>query len=42
LLFEVIAEDEGGEIGRGKHKRAIVDSERLRAGANKRMPGAES
>ena len=41
-LFEVVAEDEGGEVGRGTHKRAIVNSERLKAGANKRMPGAAS
>jgi fluoroacetyl-CoA thioesterase len=41
-LFEVLAADEGGEIGRGRHKRAIVNSERLKAGANKRMLGSAS
>jgi predicted thioesterase len=31
--FEVRAEDEGGEIGRGTHERAIVEVARLLAGA---------
>jgi predicted thioesterase len=35
-LFEVSAADEGGEIGRGRHKRAIVSSERLVARARAR------
>ena len=39
-VFEVSARDPGGEIGRGIHRRAIVLSERLVAGANKRCPGA--
>ncbi|HKA89259.1 MAG TPA: thioesterase [Haliangiales bacterium] len=34
--FEVWAEDPGGEIGRGRHARAIIDSERLMAGARRR------
>jgi fluoroacetyl-CoA thioesterase len=34
--FEVIALDEAGEIGRGAHRRAIVESERLVRGARKR------
>jgi predicted thioesterase len=34
--FEVIAYDPAGEIGRGKHRRAIIDSERLVRGAAKR------
>ena len=34
--FEVIAEDEAGEIGRGAHTRAIVETDRLLAGAAKR------
>jgi len=35
-VFEVWAEDDGGEIGRGVHKRAIVSSERLEIGAVRR------
>ena len=37
-VFEVWAEDDGGEIGRGLHKRAIVSSERLVSGAARRCP----
>jgi fluoroacetyl-CoA thioesterase len=37
FLFEVSAADPGGEVGRGWHKRAIVLSERLQAGAAKRI-----
>ena len=37
FLFEVSAADDGGEVGRGWHKRAIVSSERLQAGAAKRV-----
>jgi fluoroacetyl-CoA thioesterase len=37
--FEIIARDSGGEIGRGTHKRAIVSSARLVAGALKRCGG---
>lgn len=36
FLFDVVAEDEGGEIGRGTHKRAIVAAQRLVAGAERR------
>jgi predicted thioesterase len=32
-LFELAAADDGGEIGRGRHQRAIVAAERLEAGA---------
>lgn len=35
-VFEVSASDEGGEVGRGTHKRAIVSNARLLAGAAKR------
>ncbi|HEX6159014.1 MAG TPA: hotdog domain-containing protein [Thermoanaerobaculia bacterium] len=35
-VFEVMAEDEGGEIGRGIHRRAIVHTDRLLAGAARR------
>ncbi|KAE8136088.1 HotDog domain-containing protein [Aspergillus pseudotamarii] len=34
--FEVIANDEVGEIGRGSHERAIVEIARLENGAKKR------
>lgn len=37
-VFEVTAEDDAGEVGRGTHKRAIVDVARLVAGASKRAP----
>jgi len=36
FLFEVVARDGGGEIGRGQHKRAIVSAARLESGAAKR------
>ncbi len=35
-VFEVLALDEGGEIGRGSHKRAIISTERLLTGAARR------
>ena len=34
--FEVVARDRGGEVGRGAHRRAIVASPRLLAGAIRR------
>jgi predicted thioesterase len=36
FVFDVIAHDPAGEIGRGTHKRAIISRERLLAGAAKR------
>jgi predicted thioesterase len=36
FVFDVIAHDPAGEIGRGTHKRAIVSRERLMSGAAKR------
>ncbi len=33
FVFEVVAHDEGGEIGRGTHTRAIISTDRLLAGA---------
>ena len=36
FVFEVLARDEGGEIGRGSHKRAIISTERLLSGAARR------
>ncbi len=40
-LFEVLAEDAGGEIGRGTHKRAIVSTNRLLEGAQRRAASLE-
>ena len=37
--FEVSAEDEAGEIGRGIHRRAIVQGARLEASAARRRTG---
>lgn len=36
IQFEVVAQDETGEIGRGKHTRMIVDAERFIVKANTR------
>jgi fluoroacetyl-CoA thioesterase len=36
FVFDVVAHDPGGVIGRGTHKRAIVSRDRLIAGAAKR------
>ena len=36
--FEVVAEDDAGEIGRGLHDRAIVRHARLLEGAERRRP----
>jgi fluoroacetyl-CoA thioesterase len=35
----VVAKDEGGEIGRARHVRAVVDRERLEGIAVKRVKG---
>ena len=37
FVFDVIAHDPAGEIGRGTHKRAIISRERLVSGAAKRL-----
>jgi fluoroacetyl-CoA thioesterase len=37
FVFEVTASDAGGEIGRGRHKRAVVSVERLLNGAQRRV-----
>lgn len=34
--FEVVAEDEAGEIGRGTHDRAVIQARRLVEGAGRR------
>jgi len=39
FIFEVSARDEAGEIGKGMHKRAIITTERLLAGAARRRGG---
>ena len=39
-VFEVSAADEGGEVGRGRHKRAIVNAERLENSARRRTAAA--
>ena len=36
FLFELSAADDAGEIGKGSHKRAIVNAERIVAGAARR------
>ena len=36
FIFEIVARDGGGEIGRGTHKRAIISNERLLSGAVRR------
>lgn len=40
FVFETIITDAGGEIGHGKHRRAIIDESRLAEGAKKRMAKA--
>ncbi|RSL55357.1 hypothetical protein CEP54_009401 [Fusarium duplospermum] len=35
-VFDVVAKDEGGEVGKAVHRRAIVNAERLEQGAKKR------
>lgn len=39
FAFDVTAADAGGEIGRARHKRAIVDAERLQGRALRRVAG---
>lgn len=41
FVFEVVASDEAGEVGRGSHKRAVVTARRLEAGAARRRRGGE-
>jgi fluoroacetyl-CoA thioesterase len=38
FVFEVVAHDPAGEIGRGIHKRAVVSKDRLVSGAFRRCP----
>ena len=37
IVLDIIASDEAGEIGRGKHKRSIVVVDKLKQRANERM-----
>lgn len=37
FVFEVVATDPGGEVGRARHKRAIVNVERLQTSAKRRV-----
>ncbi|HEX7254038.1 MAG TPA: hotdog domain-containing protein [Thermoanaerobaculia bacterium] len=39
FCFDVLARDDGGEIGRGKHQRAIIRTQRLLEGASRRRRG---
>jgi predicted thioesterase len=39
-LFEIVARDGGGEIGRARHGRAVVAADRLITGARRRNPSA--
>jgi predicted thioesterase len=38
FVFDVTAADRGGEVGRARHKRAIISAERLERGAARRTP----
>ena len=42
FVFEVVATDAGGEIGRARHKRAVVDAARLQANAIHRNAAAQA
>ena len=35
--FEIVARDDGGEIGRGTHQRAVIQTERLLEGSRRRV-----
>ena len=37
--FDIVAEDRGGEVGKARHERAVIDEERLISGAKKRLGG---
>lgn len=39
FVFDCVIKDAGGEVGRGKCTRAIIDEKRLMEGANKRVKG---
>ena len=37
FVFDVVARDAGGEVGRAVHRRAIIDQEKLEGKAQKRV-----
>lgn len=39
FVFDTVIKDVGGEVGRGKCIRAIIDEQRLMSGAKKRVEG---
>ena len=41
FVFEVVASDAGGEVGRARHKRAVVNVERLQGTARRRVSAPE-
>jgi predicted thioesterase len=40
FVFDLVANDAGGEIGKARHERAIIDESRLMSGAAKRAAGS--
>lgn len=42
FAFEVVASDSGGEVGRARHTRAIVEAARLQASASRRTSAERS
>ena len=42
FVFEMVATNAGGEIGRARHKRAVVDAARLQANAIHRNAAAQA
>ena len=37
FVFETVITDAGGDVARGKHRRALIDEKRLMTGAKKRI-----
>lgn len=37
LVFDVMAKDDGGVVGKAVHKRAVIDKQRIELGAEKRV-----
>ncbi|KAF4920724.1 Fluoroacetyl-CoA thioesterase [Colletotrichum viniferum] len=42
IVFDVVASDEGGQVGAAVHKRAAIDAQRLLAGPKKRVADSPS
>jgi predicted thioesterase len=40
-VFDVVARDGGGEVGKAVHRRAIINAERLEQGAKKRVEAVQ-